>query len=193
MANNRHAAGGKATSKENNEARENAATSFISPLSMTEDWVNMLENPNMWVDDFQGQSTDALPGLMDLDNLDAQQGQDKGSTLISPENAMSVDASGWTGLLYDAGLSLPGTGDGMSIDPQAILQNNHLLPDDFFEITNGSGNGLETLEVHTHQEHDHVGRVSLVIDKCNRDTLHHLLKLRGRLNGKTRIEIHNEE
>ncbi|KAI1773556.1 hypothetical protein F4818DRAFT_422995 [Hypoxylon cercidicola] len=196
MGNRRHVAGAKETSKGSNETRENPATGFISPQSMTEDWVSMLENPNMWVDDFQGQTTDiggGLPGLMDLDNLDTQQGQVKSSTLISTESAMSVDASGWPGLLYDAGLTLPGIDDQMSIDPQAILQSNHLLPEDFFELHSSNENGLETLEVHTHHEHDHVGRVSLVIDKCNRDTLHHLLKLRGRLNGKTRIEIHNEE
>ncbi|KAI1402268.1 hypothetical protein F4819DRAFT_507761 [Hypoxylon fuscum] len=171
---------------------EDTSPGFIFHQDMTQDWVNMLDGPDMWVDGFgQAQppnTKDAMPGLMDLSKLDTQLGSDKDKTLVSPEDVMSIDASAWPGLLYDGSTSLPGTEIQMPMDSTSIPQSSHMLPEGFpeglFEITHGSGNRIEA---------DNVGRVSLVIDNCNRDTLHHLLKLRGSLTGKTRIEIHNEE
>ncbi|KAI2624986.1 hypothetical protein GGR54DRAFT_594404 [Hypoxylon sp. NC1633] len=160
----------------------NSSEDAASGFAMTQDWVNMIDNPGMWIVPFgQGQpsvTTDILRGmyapesasLMDLDNLDTHYSPDNITGLASSTSAPSADGS-WTGLLYDT-----------SSDNQ--VQSNQMLH---------SIGGMEGLEVTGLEDIDSVGRVSLVIDKCNRDTLHHLLNLTGSLKAKTRIEIDNEE
>ncbi|KAI1372045.1 hypothetical protein F4677DRAFT_278572 [Hypoxylon crocopeplum] len=173
--------------------RVDAATGFVGQ-GMSQDWVNMVDNPGMWMVQFgQGQASDTrdiLPdvypsesqGLMDLDAIDTQV-YDKGTGLVSQENTMPADASGWPGL-YDTGITPP-EGD--------IQAQSSLLPDSLFKVAHGSQSGIEGLEATDLEDIDSVGRVSLVIDRCNRGTLHHLLNLTGSLRGRTRIEIDNEE
>ncbi|KAL7622059.1 hypothetical protein AAE478_007560 [Parahypoxylon ruwenzoriense] len=165
--------------------------------AMTEDWVNMLSNTDVWIDQFSQTHSfdvgDPLSGAhpsgnetsMDIDGSNTQQGQDRSMTLIPPHNSIPTsNASGWTGLLYDTGITLSANENQMLLDSP---QSDHILR----HVLSDGTQGLESLEIDT-REVDTVGTVSLVIDGCDRETLHHLLDLSRSLKGKSRIEIHRD-
>ncbi|KAI0505632.1 Homeodomain-like protein [Xylaria bambusicola] len=184
--------------------------SMIDPLvqqGLTVDWVNSLDSSCIWRDPLS-YSHDSivedilleeffLPGdctirkeetykpslITPLNTTPATSGCEQVPGLTSPTS--------WPDLSFEQEIVTPGA---ISADPSYTIEPNTLGDDllasiqtescemSFTDEGKASDNILAPIETN-------VGRVTLVIDGCNRDTLDSLLSLTKSLKGKTKIEI----
>ncbi|KAI1323302.1 Homeodomain-like protein [Xylariaceae sp. FL0255] len=105
----------------------------------------------------------------------------------SSETPLSTSASGWSDQMGSQGFNTLMTTE----DPMFMASSSPSAahtPEIFWSGDNqgdSSHSGSEILE------DEPVGKVSLLIDGCDRDTLHHLIELTRSLKGKSKIEINN--
>lgn len=174
---------------------------------LTVDWVNTLDDPSIWIDQFNPKhnsiAEDILPGgyLPDIDSLINSDEQHKRPPIIhkntAPTTLEGEQASGltnsasWPDLVFDPEIVIQ---DPEVVDLSYGINSNVLGDDLLTAMQTDSGDASCTDEsradenIQTAMESS-VGRVTLVIDGCNRDTLHSLLDLTKSLKEKTKIEI----
>ncbi|KAI1132513.1 Homeodomain-like protein [Nemania abortiva] len=181
---------------------EDSAMDSLIHQSLTVDWVNTLDNSGIWMDQFNhGHNSvveDILPsGYMPEsgDLINSEESPKRPSILhknTAPEASECEQVSGLTN---------PGSWPDLVFDPEIVAQdamiidssygmNSHALGDGLLSPTQTDSGGTNCTDenIETPIESS-VGRVTLVIDGCNRDTLHSLLDLTKSLKGRTKIEI----
>ncbi|KAI0409175.1 Homeodomain-like protein [Xylaria palmicola] len=186
--------------------------SVIGPLihqDLTADWVNTLDDPTLWMSQFAPRHDsiggDIMPGVymaesdstMNLDKLCAQPAMlDKGTARMTSNMrpmSGSLDTTPWSDLVFNSDLATRPE-DVMVVD-SSYGMNGTVLGDIISDSTQGNSGSTSRTDESMSAENmqipieSSVGRVTLVIDGCNRETLHSLLDLTKALKGKTKIEI----
>ncbi|KAI0872290.1 Homeodomain-like protein [Hypoxylon argillaceum] len=185
------------------KSSEDSAIDSLIHQDLTMNWVNALDNSGIWIDQFNhGHNSivdDILPGGYmaeggDLANPEESRKRaritQKTAALETSDKQVSEPIS-WTDLVFNPEIT---TQDAMVVDSSFGMHSN-VLGDDLLAPVRTDSCGTSctdesgaTENVDTPVESS-VGRVTLVIDGCNRDTLHSLLDLTKSLKGKTKIEI----
>ncbi|KAI0437525.1 hypothetical protein F4803DRAFT_538414 [Xylaria telfairii] len=186
---------------------KDSALGSIFDQGFTVDWVNTLDDSGIWMDQFSHKHNsiveDILPSgyIPDIDSLMNSDEQHKRPPIIHKNTAPTI-----LGREQVPGLTKSASWPDFVFDPEIVMQdpevadlsygiNSNVLGDDLLTaIQTDSGDTSCTEEsrvaenIQTAMESS-VGRVTLVIDGCNRDTLHSLLDLTKSLKEKTKIEI----
>lgn len=177
-----------------NNSKNNSGTGI--PEDLTTEWVSTLDDPSMWMDQFT-QRHDSISGdimsgayILEGDNLMAL---DEKPNSIPPDALLAskpIDPTPWSDLMFNTEL-VPGTEE---MDANYSF-NNGFLGDALSDSTPENSGSTSRADGYIMADavrvpiESSVGRVTLVIDGCNRDTLHNLLDLTKSLKGKTKIEI----
>ncbi|KAI1197760.1 hypothetical protein F5X97DRAFT_301369 [Nemania serpens] len=177
-----------------NNSKNNSDTGV--PEDSTAEWVNTLDDTSMWMDQFTQRhdsiSGDIMSGAYILDS-DALMALDNKPSSITPDALLApkpIDPTPWSDLIFNPEM-IPGTED---MDPSYSF-NNGFLGDALSDTTPGNSGSTSRADGYITADgarvpiERSVGRVTLVIDGCNRDTLHDLLDLTKSLKGKSKIEI----
>ncbi|KAJ2987587.1 hypothetical protein NUW58_g4421 [Xylaria curta] len=193
--------------------RKDSAVGSLTHQDLTVGWVDTLDDPNMWMDQFSHRHNsigeDIIPsgylaesdGPMDHDKQRKRLPISDESTAPTTSHRRhvsgSIDPAAWPDLVFDpeivSGIA-SATQDAMMIDSSYGIHNNVLEDALLVSAQRDSGSTSRTDESIATEyaripTESSVGRVTLVIDGCNRDTLHSLLDLTRTLKGKTKIEI----
>jgi hypothetical protein len=186
---------------------EDSAIESLIHQGLTLDWVNALDNSGIWMDQFNHGHDSIVEDILPSGYMHESDG------LIDPEESrkrpprIHTDTAPATSDREQAsGLTNSGSWDDLIFDPEIVTQDTMVVDSSYEMNSHVLGNGLltpmqtdscgtsctgesrATESVPTPIESS-VGRVTLVIDGCNRDTLHSLLDLTKSLKGKTKIEI----
>ncbi|KAI0103341.1 Homeodomain-like protein [Nemania sp. FL0031] len=186
---------------------EDSVIDSLIHQGLTVDWVNALDNSGIWIDQFNhGHNStieDILPNgfIPEGGNLMDSEESRKPSPIIhntTPATSESgqvlglTTASSWSDLVFNSEIVAQ---DAMGVD-SSYAMNSNVLGESLLTTpmqtdscsTSYTDESRATENIPTPIETS-VGRVTLVIDGCNRDTLHSLLDLTKSLKGKTKIEI----
>lgn len=191
--------------EEANDSSQNIVPEIPDHQDVTEDWLNMLDIPRTWTDQFgqkQSADQDVLPDMylpenqsrLDFDGV-AHQAQDQVIALVSPDSTIPANASAWAGIQYDTDFNIPDIQNQPLVESISGLQGGIILGEVLGDsLGNAAGSSERGKEISNSDSRtvDTVGRVSLVIEDCHRDTLHKLLDLTRKLKGKSKIEINSE-
>ncbi|KAI1749771.1 hypothetical protein F4782DRAFT_533212 [Xylaria castorea] len=188
-------------------SREDLVIDSLIHQGLTVDWVNALDNSSTWMDEFSHRHNpipdDILPGgyMPESDSLMNSEKSCKRPPIIhknttltasEPEQVPGVTSSAsWPDLVFNPDIV---TRDAAVVDSSYVMNHNILEDSLLISMQTESCNTSCTDESRAAENiqapiESSVGRVTLVIDGCNRDTLHSLLDLTKSLKGKTKIEI----
>lgn len=188
-------------------ATEDSITDPLFQQGLTMDWLNTLDNPCTWMDALNHRpdsiTKDILPGeyLIQSENSTSQEeprtqspitNVDMSPTTLEleqvpgltspttwPDLDFKQDMEGQDPLILDSSYALNSTVQGDNILASMQIDS---CDTSFTDETRASESTPAPIE-------SNLGRVTLVIDGCNRDTLDSLLNLTKSLKGKTKIEI----
>ncbi|KAJ3580560.1 hypothetical protein NPX13_g11 [Xylaria arbuscula] len=190
--------------------RNTSDDSIMNPLfqqGLTMDWLNTIDNSCMWMDTLSHEPDRTMEDILPSEYLIQSENSISTEELCTPSPITPLDISPTTlGLEQASELTSPSTWPGLDFKQDVIGQdamllessyamNSAALGDDVLaSIQTDSCNTSFTDETRASESmstpiESNVGRVTLVIDGCNRDTLDNLLNLTRSLKGQTRIEI----
>ncbi|KAI0465614.1 Homeodomain-like protein [Xylaria cf. heliscus] len=187
--------------------RKESVLGSLVHQGLTMDWVDTLDDPSIWMAQFSNTQNsiveDILPSGYITENnhpINSDEKQERPPIIqknTSPATSEGDQASGltnsasWPDLVFNPEIVAQ---DAAVVDLSYGIDSNILGNDILTTIQTDNGNAsctdesVATENIQTPIESS-VGRVTLVIDGCNRDTLHSLLDLTKSLKGKTKIEI----
>ncbi|KAI0449716.1 hypothetical protein F5B21DRAFT_508865 [Xylaria acuta] len=188
-------------------SRKDSVMDSLVHQGFTVDWVNTLDDPDIWMNQFTHRhnsvAEDILPGgyIPESDNPTDLNQRHKRPPIIhkntAPTSSDGEQVSGltnsvsWSDLIFNHDIVAQ---DVMVVDSSYGI-NGNILGNDLLTSTQTDGCGTSCTDESRATENiqtpieSSVGRVTLVIDGCNRDTLHSLLDITKSLKGKTKIEI----
>ncbi|KAI0551138.1 Homeodomain-like protein [Xylaria curta] len=191
----------------NQSPREDSVIESLIHQGLTVDWVNALDNSNTWMDNFSHRHRslpeDILPGryMPESDSLmDSEKPPErppiihKNATLTASESEQVsgvTSSASWPDLVFNPDIT---NRDATVVDSSYVM-NHNVLEDSILVSMQTESCSTSCTDENRAAENTQtpiessVGRVTLVIDGCNRDTLHSLLDLTKSLRGKTKIEI----
>ncbi|KAI0196798.1 Homeodomain-like protein [Xylaria flabelliformis] len=191
----------------NQSPREDSVIDSLIHQGLTVDWVNALDNSNAWMDQFNHRHNsipeDILPGryVPESDSLMNSEKPPKRPPIIHTNTNLTASESeqvsgvtcstSWPNLVFNPDIV---DRDAAVVDSNYAVNHNVLEDSILISMQTETCSTSCTDESRAAENtqtpiESSVGRVTVVIDGCNRDTLHSLLDLTKSLRGKTKIEI----
>ncbi|KAI0194249.1 Homeodomain-like protein [Astrocystis sublimbata] len=191
---------GQSTSHHASDPSQASTTDSLMTEGLGVDLISTLDNPSIWMDDFHGLqsiSEDLLSGYIPENNSTINTEELPTMSPLTPDstNATNSTKERSTELANSTPWHQPTFNPEISSQVTTMVDsmyeiNSSMLGDGLLPLMQGDSSGTSCADetFYTPRESS-VGRVTLVIDGCNRDTLYSLLDLTKSLKGKTKIEI----
>ncbi|KAI1172129.1 Homeodomain-like protein [Nemania sp. FL0916] len=187
-------------------SKEHATLDSMMHQDLTLDWVNTLDDPNIWIDQF-GHTHEPVEDILLTGGMPVESVNMMGPDELhnGPEISDTTMPSTTSEHEPVPGLISETSWSDLSFNPETVShdvtivesgRSDHISGDEIVAMMQTDSNSgssctdmsgvTETIQTPIESC---VGRVTLVIDGCNRNTLHGLLDLTKSLKGRTKIEI----